>query len=155
GDKANAMAMGALAQNLPAGDYRIAQAPREFAAGLVATAWGLGAYAFDRYKTRKRPAPRLAAPEGADMADVSRIVSAAWLARDLVNTPTNDMGPEALHAAAEGVAHAHGADFAAIAGDALLALNFPLIHAVGRAAAQAPRLLHIRYGDAEAPPVAL
>ena len=65
------MSIGALAQHLPAGDYKIAQAPREFPAGLVAVAWGLGAYAFDRYKKRKRPAPRLAPPEGADMEEVA------------------------------------------------------------------------------------
>ncbi|MBS0384545.1 MAG: leucyl aminopeptidase family protein [Proteobacteria bacterium] len=155
GDKANAMAMGALAQNLPAGDYRIASAPREFAATLVATAWGLGAYAFDRYKKRKRPAPRLAAPEGADMADASRMVLASWLARDLVNTPTNDMGPEAVQLAAEAVAHRYGASFTAVVGKALLDMGFPLIHAVGRAALQAPRLLHLSWGEANGPRLAL
>jgi leucyl aminopeptidase len=155
GDKANAMAMGALAQHLPAGDYRIAAAPREFAATSVAIAWGLGAYAFDRYKKRKRPAPRLCAPEGADMGEAARLVSASWLARDLVNTPTNDMGPDALHAAAESVAREHGADFEAIVGDALLKQNYPLIHAVGRASSQAPRLLHLSWGDPNAPRLAL
>jgi leucyl aminopeptidase len=155
GDKANAMAIGTLAQNLPAGDYRIAFAPREFAPTMIATAWGLGAYAFDRYKKRKRPAPRLAPPEAADMGDALRIVSASWLARDLVNTPTNDMGPEALHAAAEKVAGDYGADFEAIVGDALLKQNYPLIHAVGRAANQAPRLLHLSWGDASAPRLAI
>lgn len=155
GDKANAMAMGALSQNLPAGRYAIAAAPREFPAGLVATAWGLGAYAYDRYKPRKRPAPQLEPPGGADMAEVTRLVTAAWFARDLVNTPTNDMGPEALHAAAEALANEHGASFTAITGDELLAQNYPLIHAVGRAAAQAPRLLHLRWGDQSKPRVAL
>jgi leucyl aminopeptidase len=155
GDKTNAVAIGSLAQNLPAGDYRIAAAPREFGATLMATAWGLGAYAFDRYKKRKRPAPRLLPPEGADMEDVERIVSASWLARDLVNTPTNDMGPEALHAAAEKVASECGGKLAAIVGDDLLKQNYPLIHAVGRAARQAPRLLHVSWGDASAPRLAL
>jgi leucyl aminopeptidase len=155
GEKANAMAMGGLAQHLPSGDYRIAAAPREFAATAVAIAWGLGAYAFDRYKKRKRPAPRLCAPDGADMAEAARIVSASWLARDLVNTPTNDMGPEALHAATEKVAREYGADFEAIVGDALLKQNYPLIHAVGRAAAQAPRLLHLSWGDPAAPRLAI
>ena len=74
GDKANANVMGALAQHLPAGDYRIAFAPREFNATATAIAWGLGAYAFDRYKKRKRPAPQLAPPEGADMAEAARVV---------------------------------------------------------------------------------
>lgn len=155
GDKANVMAMGALAQHLPAGDYRIASAPKEFAGTAIATAWGLGAYAFDRYKKRKRPAPRLVAPEGADLDEVARLVRASWLVRDLINTPTNDMGPEALEAAAERLAHRCGASFEAIVGEALLERNYPLIHAVGRAARQAPRLLHLSWGDAAAPRVAL
>jgi leucyl aminopeptidase len=155
GDKANAMAMGALAQHLPAGDYRIAFSPREFSATNIAIAWGLGAYAFDRYKPRKRPAPRLAAPDGADMAEAERIISASWLARDLVNTPTNDMGPEALHAATESVAKACGGELKAIVGDALLKQNYPLIHAVGRASKDAPRLLHLSWGNADAPRLAL
>lgn len=155
GDKANANVMGALAQHLPAGDYRIAFAPREFNATATAIAWGLGAYAFDRYKKRKRPAPQLAPPEGADMAEAARVVEASWLARDLVNTPTNDMGPDALQAAAETVANENGAEIEIIAGDALLAQNYPLIHAVGRAAAQAPRLVHLSWGDPNAPRVAL
>lgn len=154
-DKASAMIVGALAQNLPAGAYRVATAPREFAPTQIAIAWGLGGYAFDRYKKRRRPAPQLEAPEGADMSEAARIVNAAWLARDLVNTPTNDMGPEALHAAAQQLAESHGATLEAIVGDALLAQNYPLIHAVGRAAAQAPRLLHLRWGEENAPRVAL
>lgn len=155
GDKANVSVMGALAQHLPAGDYRIAFAPREFNATATAIAWGLGAYAFDRYKKRKRPAPLLTPPDGADMAEAARVVEASWLARDLVNTPTNDMGPDALQAAAETVANENGADIEIIAGDALLAQNYPLIHAVGRAAAQAPRLVHLSWGDPNAPRVAL
>ncbi|MGQ0531772.1 MAG: leucyl aminopeptidase family protein [Caulobacteraceae bacterium] len=151
GDNANVNVIGALAQNLPAGDYRIAFAPREFAPTSVAIAWGLGAYAFERYKKRKRPAPLLAPPEGADMSEAARIVDASWLARELVNTPTNDMGPEALQAAAEKVAERYGASFEAIIGDQLLEQNYPLIHAVGRAAAQAPRLLHLSWGDPSAP----
>lgn len=155
GDKANAMAIGALAQHLPAGDYRLTFTPHEFAPTAVAVAWGLGAYAFDRYKPRKRPAPRLAPPDGADMAEAGRIIEASWLARDLVNTPTNDMGPEALHAAAQKVASECGARFEAVVGDELLTQNYPLIHAVGRAAKQAPRLLHLSWGDVKAPRVAI
>jgi leucyl aminopeptidase len=155
GDKGNAMMLGALAQHLPVGDYKFAFGPREFAPTQVAIAWGLGAYAFDRYKKRKRPAPRLVLPDGADRAEAERVVRAAWLARDLVNTPTNDMGPEALHAAAESVARAHGAAFKAIVGDELLKQNYPLIHAVGRASREPPRLLHLSWGDADAPRLAL
>jgi leucyl aminopeptidase len=155
GDKSTVNVIGALAQHLPAGDYRIAFAPREFNATATAIAWGLGAYVFDRYKKRKRPAPLLAPPEGADMAEAARIVEASWLTRDLVNTPTNDMGPIALHAAAEKLAELHDAEFDAIVGDDLLTQNYPLIHAVGRASAEAPRLLHLTWGDASAPRVTL
>ncbi|MBI1251618.1 MAG: leucyl aminopeptidase family protein [Alphaproteobacteria bacterium] len=155
GEKTSPMLIGALAQHLPQGDYRIAAAPREFPATIVAIAWGLGAYAFERYKPRKRAAPRLVMPEGADAAEAQRLVDAAWLARDLVNTPAGDMGPEALHAEAERIAKAHDAGFEAIVGDALLKENFPMIHAVGRAAAQAPRLLRITWGLSDAPIVAL
>jgi len=155
GEKANALMIGALAQNLPAGDYKFAFGPREFAPTMVTIAWGLGAYAFDRYKKRKRSAPRLVVPEGADHAEAERIVRAAWLARDLVNTPTSDMGPEALHAAAESVAREGGASLEAIIGDELLDFNYPLIHAVGRASNEAPRLLHLSWGDDSAPRLAL
>ncbi|MDX2236735.1 MAG: leucyl aminopeptidase family protein [Hyphomonadaceae bacterium] len=155
GDKASPMLIGALAQHLPSGDYRIAAAPREFAAGMVAVAWGLGAYAYQRYRARKRPAPRLVMPEGADAGEALRLVDAAWLVRDLVNTPAGDMGPDALHAEAERVARDNQAGFEAIVGDALLKENYPLIHAVGRAAAQAPRLLRLTWGLSDAPIVAL
>ena len=155
GDKAGPMALGALAQHLPSGAYKIASAPREFAGEQIAIAWGLGAYAFDRYKPRKRAAPLLAPPDGADMGEAVRIVTASWLVRDLVNTPANDMGPEALHAAAEAVAREHGAVFTAIVGDDLLTQNYPLVHAVGRAATQAPRFLHLSWGDGDAPRVAI
>ncbi|MEZ5956844.1 MAG: leucyl aminopeptidase family protein [Hyphomonadaceae bacterium] len=154
-DKANVNVIGALAQHLPAGNYRIAFAPREFGGTALAIAWGLGAYVFDRYKKRKRPAPILAPPEGADIKEVARIVEGSWLTRDLVNTPTNDMGPVALHAAAAALAERYGAEVEAIVGDELLAQNYPLIHAVGRASAEAPRLVRLSWGDPSAPRLTL
>jgi leucyl aminopeptidase len=155
GDKPSPMLFGALGAQLPAGDYRIAQPLRELSPTLAAVAWALGSYSFTRYKPRKRPPPRLAPPEGADMAEAMRLAHAAYLARDLVNTPPNDMGPERLHEAAEKVALDCGARFEAIVGEALLTENYPLIHAVGRANDQAPRLLHLHWGKADAPRVAL
>jgi leucyl aminopeptidase len=155
GDAANPLAFGALAQKLPAGDYKIASAPREFSATMIAIAWGLGSYAFSRYKARKRTPPRLLPPDGADLADAERQIRAAFLVRDLVNTPAGDMGPEALHQAAAAVANRYGATFEAVVGDALLEQNYPMIHAVGRAAKEAPRLVHIGWGEASAPRLAL
>ncbi len=155
GDKPEPLQLGHLGAALPSGEYRIAHAPRDFPAGLAAIAWGLGAYAFERYKPRKRAAPILVAPDGADMAEAKRIVQASWLARDLINTPANDMGPEALQGAAAAIAADYGAQFSAIVGDDLEAMDYPLIHAVGRAAREPPRLLHLSWGEANAPRVAL
>ena len=155
GDKATPMLFGVLGQHLPAGDYAIVWAPREFDATQIATAWAMGAYVFTRYKPRKRAAPRLVAPEDADAVEARRIASAVHFARDLVNTPANDMGPVALHAAAEAVAAENGATFEAIVGDALLTQNYPMIHAVGRAAKEAPRILRLSWGQTAAPKVTL
>jgi len=156
GEKASALSLGTLAQHLPGGEFRITGAPREFQPTEIAIAWGLGAYAFNRYKKRKRHAPRLAAPAGAALGEAERVVRASGLARGRLNTtPANDMGPEALHAGTEAVARAYGATFEAIVGDDLLAQGYPLIHAVGRAASQAPRLLHLSWGNAKAPRVAI
>lgn len=155
GDKPTPMLFGVPGGQLPAGDYRLASGARELNATLIAVAWALGGYAFSRYKTRAKPNPRLIAPEGADMAEARRLAEASYLIRDLVNTPANDMGPEALHVAAEAVAQECGAQFEAIVGDDLLTQNYPLIHAVGRAYTQPPRLLHLSWGDASHPRVAL
>ncbi len=94
-------------------------------------------------------------PEGVDGEEVGRIATATFLARDLINTPAADMGPDDLAAAAEGIARAHGATCEIILGDALLDENYPMIHAVGRAAAVAPRLIDMRWGRADAPRVTL
>ena len=77
------------------------------------------------------------------------------LARDLINTPANDMGPAELEEAARVLALRHEADIKVTVGDDLLAANFPLIHAVGRASERAPRLIELKWGDAGYPRVAL
>ncbi len=94
-------------------------------------------------------------PAGADGAEVKRLAEAAFLARDLVNTPANDLGPDAFEAAIRAFATQHKMKLKAIVGDDLLKQNFPLIHAVGRAAAEAPRLLDLTWGKASDPKVTL
>jgi leucyl aminopeptidase len=89
------------------------------------------------------------------MAEITRMADAATLARDLINTPANDMGPEELEQAARALAEKYGAGFISIVGDELLAGNFPLIHAVGMASARAPRLIEFTWGDPKHPKVAL
>jgi leucyl aminopeptidase len=135
---------GKLATALPKGLYRFAEGAE--APEQAALAFLLSSYSFSRYKARKNEAPRLCAPQGVDRARIERIASAVAMGRDLINTPTNDMGPEALAEAALALGAKHGAESRVIVGDALLAENFPLIHAVGRAAAQAPRLVEFEHG---------
>jgi leucyl aminopeptidase len=90
-----------------------------------------------------------------DGEDLTRIVEGVFLARDLINTPANDMGPAELEEAARALANRHGASFTTIVGDDLLKQNFPLIHAVGRAAVRAPRLLDMIWGDPSHPKITL
>jgi leucyl aminopeptidase len=129
---------------LPAGLYRLGDGVADPQQATLA--FLLASYSFSRYAAPKSEKPRLCAPQGIDRARVERIASAVALGRDLVNTPANDMGPEALAEAALALAAKYGAQSRAVVGDALLAENFPLIHAVGRASAQAPRLVEFTHG---------
>jgi leucyl aminopeptidase len=144
---------GSLPGLLPPGVYRFANAPHD--TRLATLAFALGSYRFGRYRKAEQPGVRLVPPDGVDIADVVRMAEAASLARDLINTPSNDMGPKELAAAAEGLAKRHGASFKSIVGDELLAQNFPLIHAVGMASTRAPRLIDIGWGDPAHPKVTL
>ena len=133
---------GRLPQQLPDGVYRFANEPHD--TRLAALAFALGAYRFTRYRKAEARAVRLDLPQSVDRDDLQRIVDGVTLARDLINTPANDMGPAQLEQAARKLASRHSATIGAVVGDELLAQNFPLIHAVGRAAAGAPRLIDCR-----------
>jgi leucyl aminopeptidase len=146
--------IGQLAQSLPAGAYRLEWLPRDPA--LAAVAWGLGAYRFGRYKGPRGSAPpQLRVPDGVDRAALMRTIEAVWLGRDMINTPASDLGPAELEAAARDLAARHGASVSVIEGEELLAKNFPLIHAVGRASSRAPRLIDLTWGRTGAPAVVL
>ena len=144
---------GRLPQHLPDGVYRFANEPND--ARLAALAFALGSYRFTRYRKAEARKLSLDLPQSLDRGDLDRIVEGVTLARDLINTPANDMGPAELEAAAQKLAAQHGAIFKSIVGDDLLAQNFPLIHAVGRAASRAPRLIDIAWGAAEHPRITL
>ena len=154
-DDKNAFLPGLLPGVLPASAYRFANAPHD--TRLAALAFALGSYRFARYRKAKDKAVRLALPDGVDGEDVSRIAEGVTLARDLINTPANDMGPAELEDAARALGKQHGAKFRSIVGDDLLKQNFPLIHAVGRAAdvKRAPRLIELRWGKPGDPKVTL
>jgi len=146
---------GALARALPTGNYALTGDVDAEVAEAAALGWRLGAYEFDRYKASGPSPANLQMPDGIDNARVTALADATCLVRDLINTPANDLGPGALSDAAKALAEKFGADFAVTVGEDLLAENYPAIHAVGRAAADAPRLIEMTWGDPSLPTVAL
>ncbi|MGO9135113.1 MAG: leucyl aminopeptidase family protein [Methylovirgula sp.] len=144
---------GRLATSLPAGTYRFANAPHN--PTLAALAFILSTYRFRRYKKDDVETPDLVGPDGVDMARVMRIANAVALGRDLINTPANDLGPDALETAALNVSTKFNAKASVIRGEKLLQTNYPLIHAVGRASDKAPRLVDFAWGPRDAPKVTL
>ncbi len=152
-DSKDAFLPGRLAQHLPDGVYRFASEPQD--ARLAALAIALGNYRFGKYRKTQARQIRLDLPQSIDRDELGHIVEAVTLARDLINTPANDLGPAEIEDATRQLAAQHGADVCSIIGDDLLAQNFPLIHAVGRAAARPPRLIDLIWGDSAAPLVTL
>jgi leucyl aminopeptidase len=144
---------GLLPGLLPAGLYRFANAPHD--TRLATLAFALGSYRFSRYRKNEAPGVRLVPSDGIDVADIARMAEAATLARDLINTPSNDMGPAELAQATQDLATRFGASFNCIVGDELTQQNFPLIHAVGMASSRAPRLIDMSWGDPAHPKVTL
>ncbi|MSO67321.1 MAG: leucyl aminopeptidase family protein [Pseudolabrys sp.] len=143
---------GQLVNVLPAGLYRFANAPHD--ARLAALSFALGAYQFSRYRKAGARNVRLVVPDDVDGGDLTRIAEGVTLARDLINTPSNDMGPDELEAAARELAKQHGAAVQTVKGDALVK-GFPLIHAVGMGSPREPRLIDITWGKDSDPKITL
>jgi leucyl aminopeptidase len=151
-------ALALLPRVLPAGDYHLAPSPIELDPAAAVLSWRLGAYVFERYKPRARAAAQLMLPADARSRRGLMLAESIEAVRDLVNTPAEDMGPEALAQAVQRVAKEQGARFQQIIGDDLLKKNFPAIHAVGRAAsgkARAPRLIELNWGKPKDPRITL
>ncbi len=152
GDTIDPFRPGQLSALLPAGIYRFANAPHD--TRLAALAFATNAYQFTRYRKAEPRNVRLVVPDGVDGEDLSRIAEGVGLARDLINTPSNDMGPDELEAAGRALAKLHGAKFAVTGGEKL-AKDFPLIHAVGMGSPRAPRLIDIVWGKDSDPKITL
>lgn len=137
---------GGLPNQLPEGLYRIANLPKDAETQeLAALGWLLGTYSFTRYKAARRDMAQLVAPDNADAPRILGLASAMFLARDLINTPAEDMGPAHLEQEARKVATMFGASVDVTLGDDLLTQNYPMIHRVGRAGPIAPRLIDLRW----------
>lgn len=139
--------LAAARAGLPAGTYALHSDVSGDARTAEALGWLLAGYRFSRYADVPAPAAQLVCPDGVDQTRVEAIAAGEALTRDLINTPASDMGPPDLEKAARDLAHGFAAKIDVIAGDELLDRNFPMIHAVGRAASRAPRLIDLQWGD--------
>jgi len=144
-----------LATKLPPGRYAFEDDLDADAAEAAALGWMLGRYKFTRYRAGKPTAASLVWPKGADRARSTATAQAIVWARDLINTPAEDMGPAELAQAAEALAEAHDARIETIVGDALCKANYPAVYAVGRACSRPPRLVDVRWGDPKRPKLTL
>jgi len=164
---AHPWALSALPRQLPPGRYRLADVRLDSppgGAGLLgltadpeaaALSWQLGGHQFTRYKAASRIPAQLLLPPSAAARHGLLLAQVIAGTRDLINTPAEHMGPAELAAAVQQVAKAHGAKFKQTVGDALLKAGFPAIHAVGRAAVQAPRLIELTWGNPTSPRLTL
>jgi len=148
--------LGGFASSAPAGSYRLEPGLDAAEAEQAALGWLLGRYRFECYKAGNGAGEaELETPDGVDGARLGLIAEGVFIARDLINTPANDMGPEALEQAARRIADKHGAAVEVTEGEGLIDANLPLIHTVGRAGPEAPRLIDLRWGAEDAPKVTL
>ena len=138
--------LAAARAQLPAGAWHLVGPLAGRDLDEAALGWLLAGYRFDRYRDAAAPEAMLKAPAGVNAPRLEVIAAGEALTRDLINTPTNDMGPAALEAAARDLAREFGASLHSTEGAALLENNLPLIHAVGRAASEAPRLIDLAWG---------
>ena len=155
-DDAPSLAHGGLARKLPKGLYALEDNPDNPDADLFALGWLLSAYDFARYREEKPEPARLVCPKGARRDDVLNQAGAIWMARDLINTPVEDLGPAELAGQAAELAKSSGGRIKVVMGEEL-ARQYPLVHAVGRGASDArqPRMIDLTWGDEDKPKLTL
>jgi leucyl aminopeptidase len=147
-DENDVFILGNLSTALPKENYSL-----EIFHPLSALAWGMGAYQFTKYKASNKTINQLFLPK--EHQYLIHQIKAIYLVRDLINTPTEEMGPKELAETTERMAKEFGAEFNQIIGDELLSNNYPAIHTVGRASTNPPRLIDLQWGDKNAPKVTL
>jgi leucyl aminopeptidase len=145
-----------LAANLPAGEYTLENITDKSLIEKHAVAWGLSQYQFSRYKAPKQKEyAKFVLPKGYNQEPIFNTAAALNLVRDLINLPSQDMGPAELAQVAEELAQSFGASFKQLVGEKLLKHNFPLVYTVGQASTRAPRLIDIRWGKPKHPKLTL
>ena len=147
-------ALAKLSASLAPGDYQLVQSDSDLTA--LALGFALGSYQFTRYKPKAQiTTARLVITDPKTLARAQALTHAVASARDWVNTPTEDLGPEHLSQLAQKIAQKYSGSFSEVVGDSLLDARFPAIHAVGRASHRDPRLIELSFGSAEDPLVVL
>ena len=147
--------LGALPGCLPPGCYRLPGGLAPRITELAHLGFGMGTYRYARYRASEDPGVRLALDDGAASGRLHAILRAVFLARDLINTPAQDLMPPQLAGAAEELASEFGADYECFTGEDLITRGFPSVHAVGRASSHAPRLIRLGWGNEQSPRIAL
>lgn len=154
GDGSDALAVAALSAKLPAGDYAI-ESNADYPSAQIAAGWADGAYRFDRYLSEPADPPRLVVGDDAGGEAMIREAVAVDRLRDLVNTPAEDMGPPEIQGTISDLAERYGATLETVIGEALLEQNYPMVHAVGRAGPEAPRIMELSWGSPDHPQLAI
>jgi leucyl aminopeptidase len=152
-DQKNFWCAGSLPFTLPEGIYTFKLSDKDYTS--YAIAWGLGAYQFTLYKTSSRKPAQLIIPNAINHKKISNIVESIYWVRDLINTPTDDMGPSQLATAAANLSKQYKAKYKQIIGKNLLKNNYASIYTVGRASDDEPRLIDLRWGNKKHPKVTL
>ena len=152
-------ALALFSEKLPPGLYALGEVPDAFAGAHAAYAWAIGTYAFDRYRGAgkgRRKHPRLLLPPGVDGEAVSRLASKACSSRATSSTrPPTTWGRRNWKRRRAGLPNGSARRSPQSTGDALLAANYPMIHAVGRASTRAPRLIDFVWGAQSHPRLTL
>lgn len=147
--------LGGLPATLPAGSYFLDTTWSVEQLERASLGWALGGYQFSRYREAQPRQAELVLDPACNATQVRQQAQAIALVRDLINTPAEDMLPPQLATAVVALAEEFSADVQQIVGDDLLQHNYPTIHAVGRASAEAPRLIDLRWGDESHPKLTL
>jgi leucyl aminopeptidase len=154
-DKPSIWSIASLATQLPEHHYHLEGSFTAEAATQMALGWALGTYRFSRYKKNGHPTARLVAPKGCDTDYVKAMATSIFWARDLINTPANDMNPATLAQEAASFARKHKGNVNIIKGEALLKANYPMIYTVGKASSVPPHFVDIRFARKGAPKITL
>lgn len=156
GEKPDMWSIAALPEKLPPSAYNLVTSQSRKMQEAMCLGWQLGSYQFGRYRKKKdKKLATLLPPKGCNTQFINTMAESIAFARDLINTPANDMGPAELAVAAKETAKKFGAKYHEIIGEDLLKHNYPAIYEVGKASARAPRLVDFTWGNPKHPKITL